>query len=353
MNKMVKFPLILAITGVVCAGALGVVYQVANPIIEERVNAAANEAIGAVLPGAKGSDITKNYKDKADLMKKYNVSTIYEVTKDGKKIGNGYKLSGTGRNGAIEMMVILNDEKILGVKVLSQSETSSFYDKVTGAHYEESFKDVSSDSLDGFDTVAGATLSSKGIKGAVIAARDAHKEIVLGETVGPKEIVTQAEFDKLGYSGETFELATEKLKSTLGESKYNDKLVKNGITDAFYRKNSAGEIVGYVYYFNPTYNCEVSNHQRADQSYRGLYSFDKDGGNAKLVILESGDSLSMIGKPSLQDMAIIEMLQGFNINDVKSQLVTLPGKDKYAGATFTGQNMVLVVSMICVNHKNF
>ena len=49
MNKMIKFPLILALTGTICATALGVVYQVANPIIEERVNAAANAAIGAVL----------------------------------------------------------------------------------------------------------------------------------------------------------------------------------------------------------------------------------------------------------------------------------------------------------------
>ena len=42
LNKFVKFPLVLGIVGTICAGALGVVYEVTNPIIQDRINAEAN-----------------------------------------------------------------------------------------------------------------------------------------------------------------------------------------------------------------------------------------------------------------------------------------------------------------------
>lgn len=366
MKKMIKFPLVLAITGIVCATSLGVVYQITNPIIQERVNAAANEAIGAVLPGAKGADVTNEYKDKKDLIDKYKVSTIYEVNQDGKDIGFGYKLSATGRNGAIEMMVILNDTEILGVKVLSQSETSSYYDKVIQAKYEESFKGAKIEDLEDFDTVTGATLSSKGIKSGVIAAANAHKEIVLGESLGPVEIVKPEEFEKLGYSDSTFEDATEAFKQVQGNA-YNTNFVgtgkeKNGITNAYYRKDKSGNVVGYVYYFESVYNCEVSDGQRANQTHRGLFAFDKDGSNTKLVILESGDSIKDIpsekpefeGDPNIVPLPEMPWIQGFNglnIKDIKSGIETLP--DHVTGATFTTKALVKAISTICVGHKDF
>ena len=346
MNKMIKFPLILALTGTICATALGVVYQIANPIIEERVNAAANAAIGSVIEGGKGSDITKKFADKKDLLSKYNISTIYEVKDSSdKKLGHGFKLKGKGRNGDIETLVILNEEKVLGVKVLAQGETSTYYDKVIAAKYEDKFKDQKVENLDKMDTVTGATLSSKGIKGAVINARDAYKEIILGETVGPKELVTAEEFAKLGYTGETFVDATEEFKAIQGK-KYENAFLANGfgISNAYYRKNSSGNIIGYVYYFDTSYVYEG-----AKQNHRCLFSFDKGGKNTKLVVLESTDSLSSDGKPSLTEMP--EFINAFN-GKTLTEIVSTP-VDKVSGATFTTKAVINPINVICSSHKDF
>ena len=49
MNKFVKFPLVLGIVGVICTGALSLVYEVTNPIIQDRINQKANKKAKFVM----------------------------------------------------------------------------------------------------------------------------------------------------------------------------------------------------------------------------------------------------------------------------------------------------------------
>ena len=87
MNKFAKFPLVLGVVGAICAGALGFVYQITKPIIEERLAAASLEAIREVMPSATlATDITASFSvddgdedDEAALMAAAGISTVYEL----------------------------------------------------------------------------------------------------------------------------------------------------------------------------------------------------------------------------------------------------------------------------------
>ena len=75
LNKFVKFPLVLGIVGTICAGALGVVYEITNPIIQDRVNKEANAAIMELLPDmTSADDLTKDFD--AELLKEYKISSV-------------------------------------------------------------------------------------------------------------------------------------------------------------------------------------------------------------------------------------------------------------------------------------
>ena len=78
LNNFVKFPLVLGIVGAICAGALGVVYEITNPIIQAAINAKANAAIMELVPEMdSANDLTDTFEDsvKEDL----KVSSVKEV----------------------------------------------------------------------------------------------------------------------------------------------------------------------------------------------------------------------------------------------------------------------------------
>ena len=50
MNKFVKYPLVLSIVGLICTGALSIVYEATKQQISDNKNAIAKELISGIIP---------------------------------------------------------------------------------------------------------------------------------------------------------------------------------------------------------------------------------------------------------------------------------------------------------------
>lgn len=75
-----------------------------------------------------------------------------------------YEGAGKGRESQIQVQVEVKDGKVADVKVLKHGETEMIFD---AAAQEICPAVVAKNGVDGVDNVAGATLSSEGIKAAV------------------------------------------------------------------------------------------------------------------------------------------------------------------------------------------
>ena len=166
------------VLGCICltvALLLSVINMFTAPVIADRENALANEALSEVLPGGSNfQNITEEHR--ANLPE----SIIEAYSADG---GFVFRASGAGRNGAIVMMVGVDAEgKITGTKIISESESKGYketiYSRVEGTNGE-----YTGQTLETFSPVlqAGSTLSSNGIADAIKAALQAFAIVNGGE----------------------------------------------------------------------------------------------------------------------------------------------------------------------------
>ena len=62
MNKFVKFPLVLGIVGIICTGALSVVYEVTKDTIAYNKNKVAIELMSTIIDDVKNAEsVLENY----------------------------------------------------------------------------------------------------------------------------------------------------------------------------------------------------------------------------------------------------------------------------------------------------
>lgn len=364
MNKFVKFPLVLGIVGVICTGALSLVYEIANPIIQDRINQEANAAILELIPDMdSANDLTDKYEDK---IKKYKVSSVKEVIKDNDTYAYAYQVSSVGKNPGIEMMVILDadEQKVLKVKVISQSETGEYWDKVVSNNIVASFEGLGFDELTSVtDAKIGATLSVNGIAAGIENAISFQRYEILGE-VNDGIDLSGTERKKLGLpEGYTMTDKTEEFKATLKSKVSNtiyDEIINVEVKDdlEYARilqyieiKDSTGAISGNAYIVEGQYNCEVDHGQRAWQKHKLVLMFDKDGKNTKLVVVKSTDSLGAIEKESLYDMTwVSESFNGKSMDEL-SEIFENNGLDKVSGATFTTNSVIVNIAYVVDAHN--
>ncbi|MBQ2377151.1 MAG: FMN-binding protein [Clostridia bacterium] len=104
-----------------------------------------------------------------------NVDALYRVTQDGVTLGYCVSVRSLGFGGDVSMMVAMTEEKtVLGVKIVSMSETPGIGTKVDDAEYLSQYAgaDLSLTAAD-VDVVSGATKSSKAVLNGVIDALEA------------------------------------------------------------------------------------------------------------------------------------------------------------------------------------
>ena len=293
LNKFVKFPLVLGIVGTICAGALGVVYEITNPIIQDRINKEANAAIMELLPDMdSANDLTTTFEK--DTLKEYNVSSVKEVIDNNETIAYAYQATGKGYAGDMNFLIILssNENKILGFKVISHNETNSgsyggpllnspeFATQFVGI----SFDDVSSK----VDFVAGSTagITLNGIKGAVNEVIEFHKFQVLGEEDTGIEL-TSAEMQLLNLpAGQTMVDKTDEFLAKLGNNadKAKDTMDLLNYVEIVDANNA---VVGHAYITETTYII----FEGLKQKHKLVFMFDANWENSKLVAVSSTDTM--------------------------------------------------------------
>jgi electron transport complex protein RnfG len=167
MNQLLKFGFILCAVCLASTLVLAVTYEITKPRIEEQLKREEKEALEVIMPGA-------------DSFAEKSVGGInyYEATKNGALVGYCVKMTGSGYNGYIRMMVgVTPDGVIEGVEVLEQQETPGL-----GARIDETkpgekdpwflrqFKGKDARTVavkKDVDAVTGATISSKAVTDAI------------------------------------------------------------------------------------------------------------------------------------------------------------------------------------------
>ncbi len=166
MNVSLKSLIVLLSICLVVAVLMAAINAVTAPKIEEANQKAEQDALSAVLPNA-----TEFEKIEGDYPE-----TVTALYRDKGGAGYAAMLSAKGYDSANPMTVAVGfdaEGKILSVKVVSANgETSGIGTKVTGESFLAQFvgKDAS---LDGVDTISGATISSSAFLNAVRDASDA------------------------------------------------------------------------------------------------------------------------------------------------------------------------------------
>lgn len=107
------------------------------------------------------------------------VTKLQKAERDGAAVGFSVNVSGSGFGGAIEMIVGVNAAgEVIGVKILSMSETPGLGSKTGESFFLEQFGGGSEFAVGGnIDAVSGATISSKAVTAAVNAAIEAMKGV--------------------------------------------------------------------------------------------------------------------------------------------------------------------------------
>ncbi len=167
---ILRLTLTLLLIAAAVAAILALVNQVTKPIIAQANAEKTAKAIEQVLPGGYDTEIT-DFSDKTGL-----VSKIY-------KGANGYavEVAPAGFDNTITMMVGVDlDGKVLGISIISHSETASLgavaaADTAAGAAFRDQFvgqTGIVSVTKDGgaIDAITGATITSRAICSGINAA---------------------------------------------------------------------------------------------------------------------------------------------------------------------------------------
>ncbi|MBN1526136.1 MAG: RnfABCDGE type electron transport complex subunit G [Candidatus Omnitrophica bacterium] len=167
MSQLLKFGLILCAICLAATLVLAVTYQVTKPKIEEQLRREEREALETILPEA--DSFTEKSVDGLDY---------YEALKGGELKGYCVKVTGSGYNGFIRMIVGVNPAGVIeGVEVLEQQETPGLgadINKIKPGEKDpwflRQFKGKDAATLEvkkNIDAITGATISSRAVTDAV------------------------------------------------------------------------------------------------------------------------------------------------------------------------------------------
>ena len=156
-----KIGLTLLVISAVTASLLALVNAITKDKIAENERAVMEQALESIFGGC----------DEIEEMKgEYggSVIAVYSVYSEGKLLGYGIQAAPTGFKDAIGLIVGTTVEgECLGVKITSISDTPGVGTKVKENSFLSGFKGLNNDTVDSFDTISGATISSKAVKQGV------------------------------------------------------------------------------------------------------------------------------------------------------------------------------------------
>lgn len=354
MNKFAKFPLVLGIVGVICTGALSLVYEVTKERIAYNKNKVAIDLLsGIVTDIVDAPSVIDDYDE--EMVKKAGITNIYEVVDGSGVCGYGYQAEVAGYNPGITFLLVLDNEeyKILGFNVISHAETNSGTyggPLLNSPEFAAQFTNISFDDVASeVDYVAGST--AKVTLGAVKSGVDNviafHKQAIFGEADDGINL-TSTERKALGLAEGavmtdiTEEFATN-LKANVSANMYDKIMNVEAVASTQYTKiwnfvqiaDASGNVTGNAIVASGSYNCEVEHGKRAWQEHKFVVMFDTNGANTKVVVVKTTDSLGAVDIESLDKNSWVnDNFNGKTMVDLNRQLAN--GEiDKISGASYT------------------
>jgi electron transport complex protein RnfG len=193
MNReATKMILAVLLTCLVAAGGLAATYGVTAPMIVAQEQAAEEDALSSVLPGATSFEPAD-----AEMLEAARkaageaaVLALYRASGDAGEIGWGLKVASRGYGGPITMVLGLDrDGKVLGLTILTMNETPGLGTRVqTEPGFLQQFTALaagfSEKDVRGLDMISGATKSSRGVRASVEAAARIFEQVLTGAKEG-------------------------------------------------------------------------------------------------------------------------------------------------------------------------
>lgn len=164
-NTYIKFPLILALFGVISTLLLAVVYQITAPIIERNANAAEYAALEELFDGGDISTSTISFDGYEAITK------IYEIREGGTLTAYAYKAEGKGYSGAtnIYLIGISVDGDFVAFDALDLAgQTEGIGTRIGTDEFSDQFVDQAISTA--ITPLGGATRTSEGAITAISAA---------------------------------------------------------------------------------------------------------------------------------------------------------------------------------------
>lgn len=164
---------VLLVITMCVAGILAIVNEITKDKIAENEQIALNEALANIFDGYTSlttEDTAVSLEDKA-------FNGLYTVKSGEELIGYYAKVSPKGFKGEIFMLVgIKTDGTVCGIEIISSSETPGIGDKIEKDGYLDKVAAAGGE----YDTIGGATYSSKAVINGTMLALDAFAEYKKG-----------------------------------------------------------------------------------------------------------------------------------------------------------------------------
>lgn len=160
VKKIIIITLKLLVISVICSLLLAVVNELTKDKIADNTKREKEAAISELFPGSFDVSVFDGSFEGIN-----EVNTIYS--------GNdmyGYvaEVAPNGFGGAITLMVgVDSDGEVVGVKLISHSETAGLGSRVGDAEYLVKYRGATSDTVVTVDTISGATISSTAVREGV------------------------------------------------------------------------------------------------------------------------------------------------------------------------------------------
>ncbi len=166
----------LLVIGVITAVLLALVNELTKDKIADNIKKEKSSAISELFTG--GINITPYL---GDMPEDSGVDDISIIRENDAYIGYVAEVAPNGFGGAITLMVgIDKDGNVVGVKVISHSETAGLGSRISDAAYLDGYKGANGSTVGGVDLISGATISSTAVREGVKTALAVYDKVNVG-----------------------------------------------------------------------------------------------------------------------------------------------------------------------------
>ncbi|HHY42531.1 MAG TPA: RnfABCDGE type electron transport complex subunit G [Thermoanaerobacterales bacterium] len=173
MNQYARMIIVLMIISMASGAVLALSYEVTNPTIQEQARQKLEQSVLIVIPGA----------TQMEEIQKDDITIYIGLDDEGNKKGIAFKTAGSGFNGPIEIMVGYDPKegKLLGIEILSMSETPGLGARIQEEAFKDQFKGKSVEdefvAKQDVEAISGATISSTAVASAIKTSLEKVVEI--------------------------------------------------------------------------------------------------------------------------------------------------------------------------------